>query len=96
MRFVLKNRLIAAAVLFVIALLPLSLLMISGCASKLEGEEFANLAPEVGFINSPPESTNFSRNSVIYWWGTDRDGIIDYFRYHVAMVTELGGSTPAW
>ncbi len=94
MNFILKNRLLAALALFMILLVPL-LMMFSGCASKLEGDQMTNEPPEVGFINSPPESTNFSRNTVIYWWGTDRDGIIDYFRYHVATVAQIGTNTPA-
>jgi len=94
MNFILKNRLLAAATLFVIVVAPLSFLMFSGCASKLAGNQIDNEPPEVGFINSPPESTNFSRNSVIYWWGTDRDGLIDFFRYHVATVDQMGGLTP--
>ncbi len=93
MNFILKNRLLAALVLFMILLMPLSFVFY-GCASKLQGNVTSNEPPEVGFVNSPPESTNFSRNSVIYWWGTDRDGIIDYFRYHVATVTQIGANTP--
>ena len=93
MNFILKNRLLAALALYMIALVPL-LGMFSGCASKLQGDQMQNEPPQVGFINSPPESTNFSRNTVIYWWGTDTDGIIDYFRYHVAPVTQLGTNTP--
>ena len=93
MNFILKNRLLAALALFMIVLVPL-LGLFSGCASKLQGDQMQNEPPQVGFINSPPESTNFSRNSVIYWWGTDRDGIIDYFRYHVASVTQIGTNTP--
>lgn len=94
MNYILRNRLVAALILFSVCVVPLSLFFISGCASKLQGEQFGNLPPEVGFINAPPESTNFSRNSVIYWWGTDKDGIIDYFRYHVATVDEMGGMAP--
>lgn len=93
MKLTLNNRQLAALAFFLL-LAPLTLLMIAGCASKLEGEVMGNQPPEVGFINSPPEGTNFSRNSVIYWWGTDRDGIIDYFRYHVATAAELGGNSP--
>ncbi len=93
MNFILKNKVLAVLALFVILLAPL-LLMFPGCASKLDGTQTANQAPEVGFINSPPEGTNFSRNSIIYWWGTDRDGLIDYFRYHVATVDEIGIPNP--
>ncbi|MCH7689891.1 MAG: hypothetical protein IIA17_02445 [candidate division Zixibacteria bacterium] len=66
----------------------------SGCRSDWQGEATGNVAPIVGFINSPPESTNFSGNSVIYWWGSDPDGIIAYFRYHVATVDEIGDPAP--
>ncbi len=90
-----KNRLVSALLLFLLLSVPLSLLFVSGCSSDWQGEEAGNLAPIVGFINSPPESTNFSKNSVIYWWGSDPDGIIAYFRYHVATVTEIGDPTPS-
>ncbi len=94
MNFILRNRLFAALALFLILMLPLAIFIFSGCASKLAGEQTANEPPQVGFINSPPESTNFSRNSVIYWWGTDRDGLIAYFRYHVATADEVDPVTP--
>ncbi|MCH9023876.1 MAG: hypothetical protein IH931_00960 [candidate division Zixibacteria bacterium] len=89
-----KNRLVSALLLFLLLTVPLSLLFVSGCSSDWQGEASANIAPTVGFINSPPESTNFSRNSVIYWWGSDPDGIIAFFRYHVATFDELGIDTP--
>jgi hypothetical protein len=38
--------------------------------------------------------TQFSRNPVIHWVGTDRDGIISSYRYCVATVPELGGLDP--
>ncbi|MEE8404981.1 MAG: hypothetical protein V3S17_06290, partial [candidate division Zixibacteria bacterium] len=74
--------------------MPLSLLFVSGCRSDWQGEATGNVAPTVGFINSPPEGTNFSGNSVIYWWGSDPDGIIAFFRYHVATVDEIGFPAP--
>jgi len=89
-----KNRLVSVLPLFLLLIVPLSLLFVSGCSSDWKGEATANLAPIVGFINSPPEGTNFSRNSVIYWWGSDPDGIIAFFRYHVATFDELGTDTP--
>ena len=89
-----KNRLVSALLLFLLLTVPLSLLFVSGCSSDWQGEATTNLAPVVGFINSPPESTNFSRNSVIYWWGSDPDGIIAFFRYHVATFDELGPDAP--
>ena len=89
-----KNRLVSAFLLFLLLSVPFSLLFVSGCSSDWQGEETSNIAPTVGFINSPPESTNFSRNSVIYWWGSDPDGIIAFFRYHVATFDELGPTAP--
>ena len=79
-----KNRLVSALLLFLLLIIPLSFLFVSGCSSDWQGEATANLAPIVGFINSPPESPNFSKNSVIYWWGSDPDGIIALFRCRVA------------
>jgi len=93
MRITFKNRLSAALVLLFI-MAPLYVAVFVGCANKLQGDQMQNIPPEVGFINSPPESTSFSRNAVIYWWGTDEDGIISYFRFHVATVAQLGGLTP--
>ena len=89
-----KNRLVSALQPFLLLIVPLSLLFVSGCRSDWQGEATGNVAPIVGFINSPPESTNFSGNSVIYWWGSDPDGIIAYFRYHVATVDEIGDPAP--
>jgi len=89
-----KNRLVSTSLLFLLLLVPLSLLFVSGCRSDWQGEATGNIAPIVGFINSPPQGTNFSRNSVIYWWGSDPDGIIAFFRYHVATVDEIGDPDP--
>ncbi len=38
--------------------------------------------------------TRFSRNPEIHWVGTDRDGLIAYFRYHVATASDLNGLDP--
>jgi len=89
-----KNRLVSALLLLLLLIVPLSLLFVSGCRSDWQGEATGNAAPTVGFINSPPEGTDFSSNSVIYWWGSDPDGIIAYFRYHVATVDEIGFPAP--
>lgn len=70
-----------------------SLFLMSGCTETLEGEKVANQKPIVYFVNIPPEGQEFSRNPVIYWVGTDRDGQIDFFRYHVATMAEIGYDT---
>ncbi len=47
-----------------------------------------------GVITCDTIITQFSRNPVIHWVGTDRDGIIASFRYCVATVAEVGGLNP--
>ncbi len=78
--------------LFAALLVGLSVVIMSGCSPTLEGDINANLAPVVYFVNIPPDSTNFSYNPEIYWFGTDADGQIDYYRYHIATVDEIGSS----
>jgi len=71
-----------------------SVLLFSGCTETLKGDKTPNQAPIVYFVNIPPEGQTFSRNPVVYWVGTDRDGQIDYFRYHVTTLAEVGEMTP--
>jgi hypothetical protein len=73
----------------------LCLLAFSGC-SKLEreGTPPANTPPQVFFVNIPPESTQFSVNPRIYWFGTDVDGFISAYQYAVMRtdsVVSFGG-----
>ncbi len=83
------------SVIILIALFSISsLFLLSGCSDTLEGEVNENIKPVVQFVNIPPEGQQFSRNPEIYWMGTDRDGLIDYYRYHIkdsAAVNALGG-----
>lgn len=76
------------------AFLSLSVLYLAGCTDTLDGEVYENQKPIVYFANIPPDGQRFSRNPVIYWYGTDRDGLIDYYRYHVVAVTEVGSDAP--
>jgi hypothetical protein len=66
----------------------LVLLILSGCG-KLDrkGPEPVNSPPLVYFSNIPPESTYFSVNPRIYWFGTDQDGFVAAYQYAV-MVTD--------
>ncbi len=65
-------------------------LLVSGCTDTLQGDRNANQAPVVHFANIPPEGQSFSRNPIVYWYGTDVDGLIDHYRYHVATAFEMG------
>ena len=85
---------IAVALLAVAAMTAASVVLIVGCTKRLDGEITANQKPIVYFVNIPPEGHKFSRNPEIFWVGTDRDGLIAYFRYHVATAADLGGLDP--
>ncbi len=76
------------------AALSLAIILVSGCTDRLAGELNANHKPVVYFVNIPPEGQSFSRNPVIHWVGTDDDGLIVFFDYHVATVQEVGGMDP--
>jgi hypothetical protein len=74
------------------ALLMLAAMIMSGCTDTLKGDINANQAPIVHFVNIPPENTNFSYNPEVYWFGTDADGRIEYYRYLVAKAEDVDGT----
>jgi hypothetical protein len=85
------------AIVLAIALmvfLALTALYLAGCTDTLNGELYENQAPIVYFANIPPDGYRTGRNLVVYWYGTDKDGLIDYYRYHVATVAQVGQSAP--
>lgn len=81
---------------FCLVIFSLCLLMLSGCG-KLErkGTVPENSPPIVHFANiPPPESTYFSMNPEIHWYGTDADGFVAAFQYAVMVkdsVISFGG-----
>ncbi len=79
-------------IIIVLALgaLALSALWIGGCAKKLEGTAYENEKPIVWFVNVPPEGARSSVNPIINWYGQDRDGQINFFRYIVIRESDLG------
>ena len=85
---------IAAVLLALAAVLIVSVVLTVGCTKRLDGEITANEKPVVYFVNIPPEGHRFSRNPEVHWVGTDRDGLIAYFRYHVVTAGDLGGLDP--
>ncbi len=87
-KIVFKKSTISLALL-VALVLPAALLIFSSCTDTLDGEVTGNIKPVVYFVNIPPEGQEFSRNPMIYWYGSDEDGQIDYFRYHIATVEEI-------
>jgi hypothetical protein len=75
-------------VIFFAGMLIFGVLILAGC-SKLDrkGTPPENSPPLVYFSNIPPESTYFSVNPRIYWYGTDVDGFVVSYQYAV-MVTD--------
>jgi hypothetical protein len=75
-------------------------LILSGCG-KLErsGTKPENIPPQVFFSNVPAESTQFSVNPQIYWYGTDTDGYITAYQIAIirdSVISEVwGGLEPA-
>jgi hypothetical protein len=84
--------------------------LFTGCSDKLSGDIKDNQRPIAYFVNIPPGPqydtlslsplvidtvfTRFSRNPFLYWYGTDIDGQIDYFRYVVVTEPEMSLRTP--
>lgn len=68
-------------------------LFLTGC-NTLDGERYPNQKPIVHFANIPPEGQTFSRNPIVYWYGTDADGLIDYYVYHVAKQSAIDPVDP--
>lgn len=79
---------LALATVSVVAILSIS------CTKRLDGELNPNQKPVVYFVNIPPAGHKFSRNPEVHWVGTDSDGLIAYFRYHVATSVDLNGMDP--
>ncbi|MEA2031064.1 MAG: hypothetical protein U9N55_05665 [candidate division Zixibacteria bacterium] len=77
-----------------IAILSVSVLYIAGCTDSLEGDIHDNQKPIVRFVNIPPEGQNFSINPIVNWYGTDNDGLIAYYRYHIAIAADIGDMPP--
>jgi hypothetical protein len=88
------TRTLIALTLVLFIFLSLIALYFAGCTDTLKGNENENQKPIVYFANIPPEGQRTGRNLVVYWYGTDRDGLIDYYRYHIATVAEVGSELP--
>jgi hypothetical protein len=87
-------RVVVALAALGLLLMALSVLYPVGCTDTIDGEVYINQKPIVDFANIPPEGGKFSRNEVVYWYGTDPDGLIDYYRYYIAKVSEVGFTAP--
>jgi hypothetical protein len=73
--------------LAIILALLLSIYLLGGCNKEIKGPERVNLPPTVDFVNIPVEGAKFSSDTMIYWYGSDVDGFIKYFKYAVVEST---------
>jgi hypothetical protein len=87
-------RVVVVLVALAFLLIALLALYLAGCTDTLDGEVYENQKPIVHFANIPPEGGRFSRNETVYWYGTDPDGLIDYYRYYTAKVSDVGFMAP--
>ncbi|MCX6827214.1 MAG: hypothetical protein NTV06_08145, partial [candidate division Zixibacteria bacterium] len=65
--------------------------ILGGCTKEIKGPARSNLPPTVEFVNIPVEGARFSADTIIYWYGTDVDGFIKYFRHAVVEDTIVAG-----
>ena len=82
----------SAARTFCILISLLALLVATfyiGCAPDRTGTAAPNARPEVFFVNTPPDSAQFSRNPELNWYATDIDGYIKFFRHAVVVDSML-------
>ena len=77
-------------VLLTLGGLLLPALFFGGCSKNLDGDTYANEKPVVWFVNVPPEDSRSSVNPIVNWYGQDRDGQIDYYRYIVVREGDMG------
>jgi hypothetical protein len=71
----------------IIALSIVVCLFMEGCGYK--GEKKAGQTPFVLMYNVPADSSEMGAAPILWWWGTDRDGIILYYEYIDIVKSEL-------
>ena len=74
--------------------LVLMALVFAGCGDRVRGDQKANAKPQVYFVNIPPDGQKVSVNPVVFWVGTDGDGLIMQYRYVVVPSSEMSGMGP--
>lgn len=72
-------------------LIILGIAVFSGCSKlELSGSLPANQPPVVKFVNIPNDSSYYSYNPPIYWYGNDMDGYITEYYYRIILKDSLG------
>jgi len=79
---------IAGVVILFVILCTSMVIFSTSCTKRLDGQLRPNQKPVVFFVNIPLEGERFSINPTIHWYGSDADGLIDYYCYHVWVVPD--------
>lgn len=79
---------IAGVVILFVILCASMVVFSTSCTKRLDGELRPNQKPVVFFVNIPLEGERFSINPTVHWYGSDVDGLIDYYIYHVWIVPD--------
>ncbi len=75
--------------LFIPLMLIAAGLYFSGCSElELQGSLDTNIPPVVAFTNIPNDSSRYSYNPNLTWYGTDQDGLIEAFYYIVLLKSD--------
>lgn len=78
-----------------VALCEVALTFVFWVGCDYRGEPAINSNPYIRLYNSPPDSSIIGAAPIIWWWGTDRDGIIRNFEY-IDIPKSLFGDTNAY
>ncbi|MBN2363152.1 hypothetical protein JXL83_03380 [candidate division WOR-3 bacterium] len=70
------------ATLFVLAALAAGLWL--GCSTAPTGSLNQNKPPETYIVNVPPGIDTINAVSLVYWYGTDEDGVVAYYEWFVS------------
>ncbi|MFH2034901.1 MAG: hypothetical protein ABIJ45_00745, partial [Candidatus Zixiibacteriota bacterium] len=76
-------------ILFSLLLLYIAMAMASCERDVTNEDKFVNKAPNIFFVNIPTEGSKFSSDTTLWWYGTDQDGFIKYFRYMVVRSDQI-------
>jgi len=69
--------------LWFLSLFSIILLIFTGCTKKPKSVDVQNQAPETYIVNVPPDSSYIYHARIIYWYGTDADGIVTRYDWAI-------------
>ena len=69
--------------LWFLTLFSIILIIFTGCTKKPKSVDVQNQAPETYIVNVPPDSSYIYHARIIYWYGTDADGIVTRYDWAI-------------